>query len=84
MFETCNLNITFILHNNQSKVKDVSMESINVSNQKKEKHLLKALSIFLKEKFSSDPAMSVEVASRFLFPIFFIIFNIIYWSYYLS
>lgn len=36
------------------------------------------------DNISSDPAMAVEIASRICFPILFLIFNLIYWAYYLT
>lgn len=40
---------------------------------------------FKKKKFTSGVryAMYIDVGSRIMFPVLFIIFNIIYWSYFL-
>ena len=36
-----------------------------------------------KENYENDPGKLIEKISRIFFPVFFFVFNVIYWTYYL-
>lgn len=46
--------------------------------------LNKRLARYLKDRYENNPALLVEIISRVLFPVLFLIFNLVYWPMYLT